>query len=147
MSKAPSPSTPDASTIQEQPERIAAFPVSIFITAAAAALVGAFFLPWITIGDLLTTTGYKFALGPSSSAEARMFLAVPLVALIAVVAGLINKKQQRGAARIAGLLPIIAFFYVVIRYGQDATQLFGVGAWMSVGVGVLLFVLGCLRQK
>jgi hypothetical protein len=148
MSQEPLTSSLPATTNQAETTASApASPIPVLITASAAALVGAFFLPWVELGGLVSTTGYNFALGPTSSGEQKMFVAVPLIALITVLAGLISRKQQRGAARIAGSLPLIGFIYILIRYGQDATQLFGAGAWISLCLGIVLLVLGCVRLK
>jgi hypothetical protein len=121
--------------------------LSVFIFLSAAALIGAFFLPWLNIGGLLTASGYKYSLADDTGAEARMFLAIPLTAAITILAGFVNQKQQRGAARISGLLPIVGLIYVLVRYGKDVTQLLGAGAWISICLGVVLFVLGCVKPK
>jgi hypothetical protein len=130
-----------------QPQPAPGPTLSVFIFLSAAALIGSFFLPWINIGGLLAASGYKYSLADDTGMEARIFLAIPLTAAITILMGFVNQHQQPGAARITGLLPIAGLIYVSIRYGKDVTQLLGVGAWLSICLGIVLFLLGCIKLK
>jgi len=130
-----------------QPKTSTGSNLSVFMFLCAAALVGCFFLPWINFGGLVTVTGYKYAMAENASNEARMFLAIPVAALITILVGLAKPGELRGGARITGLLPLFGLIYALARYGNDVTQVLGAGAWLSLCIGVVLFVLGYVKPK
>jgi len=121
--------------------------LSVFILLCSVALAGCFFLPWINIGGVLKASGYSYALADDAGIEARIFLAIPAAAILTIIMGFVNQKQCRGAARITGLLPVAGLVYAIIRYGKDVTQILGAGAWLTLSLGVALFVIGCLKPK
>jgi hypothetical protein len=137
----------EAASISSQPKSSAASSLPVFISLCAAALFGCFFLPWVSIGGLFVATGYQFTLGPHAGDEAKIFLAIPITALLAIFVGFLSRKQQRGAARIAGLMPIAGLIYVMVRNGKDVVEVLGAGAWLSICLGVALFILGCVKPK
>ena len=139
----------------------------------AAALILAFFLPWVSIGGLLTIHGYKIpdivqALSGLGSSLAEMgnetgqasqgtpavtyaiygLYLIPLLAVYFLVrAG--TGKSTKGVGLAAGLLPVAAFAFVFIKGGMGALKVLGFGAFLTIAsaIGLLLYVTGVVKAR
>src|SRR4051812_34357833 len=59
-----------------------------------------------------------------------------------------NDAPQRQIDRsVAGLMPLVGLVYAIIRVGGDITSVVGIGAWLSIFIGLVLFVVACVKTK
>ena len=106
------------------------------ILICSLALMGCFFLPWITF-FLGTASGYDLQQLPTN--EAKLVWLIPLTALVALVAA-ITRKSVLLAAQTDGAMPFMALIYYRVKLGEDLFQILQIGAYLSLALGVILFV-------
>jgi hypothetical protein len=107
------------------------------------ALIGCFFLPWIKF-IFGTPSGYDLQQLPSD--EAKLVWLIPATALVALLAAMI-KKGVLVTAQIAGAMPFLALIYYRVKLGEELFQILQIGAYLSLALGVILFITPRFLEK
>ena len=143
----------------------------------ALVLLGAFFLPWFgaDLGQIFGTTtgvaekisGYKLLRGvieltlQASDAGAPdafsqsfnefwplwLLAAIPVFGLLTLLAGLAGSGLAGAFGFLAGAVPVGETIYLLAEEGTRAFQYFEVGAWITLGVGVLLVLIAFAPRR
>ena len=130
----PSSAQPTAPTPAERSPKVR----HNLISLCAAALVGAFFLPWVSIlGGKIS--GLDIQKNVSSY---KLVWLMPALGLLVLLLNMANQSTNL-IRRVAALCPFAILFYSLTQSGTDLFQILDVGAWLALLVGVvLLFVPG-----
>lgn len=108
--------------------------VNVFTSLAAAALVMAFFMPWIAlvIGwrgvDVMRTESYSFV------------VILPLLSAVLLVLSLLDRSVA-WLRRLTGLVPFLILAYGLYHFGVDLFRGLMLGAWLSLIAGAVLLLL------
>jgi hypothetical protein len=108
--------------------------VNVFTSLAAAALVMAFFMPWIAlvIGwrgvDVMRTETYSFV------------VILPLLSIVLLVLSLLDRSVA-WLRRLTGLVPFLILAYGLYHFGMDLFRGLMLGAWLSLIAGAVLLLL------
>jgi hypothetical protein len=113
------------------------------IVLCSLGLIGCFFLPWITI-FLGTPSGFQIQQLPGTDAKLVWF--IPIGGLLALFAA-VTKQSVRSAAKLAGGLPFVALVYYWKEIGDGFFQALQIGAWLTLIVAAVLFVLPSFLTK
>ena len=127
----------------------------------AIVLLVAFFLPWLSIGGLISFSGYQLpnaaqglnALAsafsesePETNYAAYLVYLVPLVAIAVLAADYLksDEKTTRIISIVAGVIPVGGFIYAVTQVEFSALA---IGAFLTFlsGVGILLATFGVVK--
>jgi hypothetical protein len=106
------------------------------VAACAAALLGCFFLPWVSF-MAFKITGMHIA---REGGKAAFLWGIPALALLALILSA-AKKPYRIAACLAGLGPFIALGWFLNEAGQDALRIVQPTGWLTLVFGLTLIVL------
>jgi hypothetical protein len=106
------------------------------VNLCALGLGVSFFLPWAQFFGA-NLSGFDLQ---KSGDEQRLLWLIPMFCVITIVAGF-AKASQHIAARITGALPFIVGIYWYYKIGSDLTKLLTYGAYLSLILGVALFIL------
>lgn len=142
----------------------------------ALVLLGAFFLPWFgadlgqvfgaTTGAAEKISGYKLVRGVieltlqasdagvpdafSHSLEQAwpiwLLAAIPLFGLLTLLAGLAGSGLAGAFGFLAGAVPVGETIYLMVEEGTEPFQYFEIGAWGTLGAGVLLVLFAFLPK-
>ena len=135
------PSDTTAPAVRPQSEG-SSFLCSI-IALCSLAIVGCFFLPWIAI-FLGTPSGYDLQQLPSS--EVKLIWLIPVTALIAFFSA-IGRAGVLGTSQLAGAMPFLALIYYCFRHGTDLLHTLQIGAYLTLALGAILFILPRFLEK
>jgi hypothetical protein len=113
------------------------------IALGSLALIGCFFLPWIAI-LAANLSGYQIQQLPSD--EARLVWAIPLGGLLSFFAA-VAKQGVAVAAPVAGAIPFLALIYYRAKLGEDFFGALQPGAYLTLVVAGVLFVLPRFMTK
>ena len=113
------------------------------ILVCSLALIGCFFLPWIKF-LFGTPSGYDLQQLPSD--EAKLVWLIPATALVALLAAM-TKKGVLVASQAAGAMPFLALIYYRIKLGEELFQILQIGAYLSLVLGVILFITPRFLEK
>lgn len=102
----------------------------------AGGLFISFFLPWATImgGNI---SGFEL----QKLGEYHKLLWLIPVCSVITIAGGVTGKGQRLAAQVTGALPYFTLIYWFYQLGKDLTEIMTVGAYLSLGLGLVMFIL------
>ena len=98
----------------------------------ALGMCAAFFMPWMTI----------FGLGVSGStlgnigSEGQAAWIVLLLAALSAVTHFANPVKALNV--VAGIAPFVMLFYYAAKMGDKLFEVLGVGAWLTLGCGLVL---------
>jgi hypothetical protein len=116
------------------------------IALCALAMIGCFFLPWLNVFLGQAASGYQLQQLPSD--EAKLIWAIPAGGLLALLAAAANLKQGIATtSKLAGALPFLALLYYGVKIGQDLFQNLQIGAYLTLILGLALFVLPRFLKK
>src|ERR1700722_14414141 len=144
----PTPESPTASPTPSQAPKAVERNKQIHaaISLCALAMIGCFFLPWLNVFLGQTAPGYQLQQLPSD--EAKLIWAIPAGGLLALLAAAANVKQGIAAtSQLAGALPFLALPYYGVKIGQDLFQSLQIGAYLTLILGAVLFVLPRFLEK
>ena len=117
---------------------------SQLVSICAVGLIICFFLPWISFFFWGKPSGFDLAkLGAKAegNAVALVFLwAIPFFSLVTVLAGMV-KQSQKNIAQFTGVLPCAALAYALFYHGSDLMKILEFGAYISLFLGLVLFIL------
>ena len=115
--------------------------VNVFTSLAAAALLLAFFMPWIALivggrgVDVMRTETYSFV------------VILPLLSAVLLVLSLLHRRVV-WLRRVTGLVPFLILAYGLYHIGVDLFRGLMLGAWLSLIAGAVLLLLpNPVRQK
>ncbi|MEJ0091326.1 MAG: hypothetical protein WDM80_16470 [Limisphaerales bacterium] len=111
---------------------------SQLVSLCALGLGVSFFLPW---AHVLFVSPSGFDLQKDGSEQLLLWL-IPIMCVITIVAGFANSGQY-SAARMTGLLPFFVGAYWYSKIGSDLSHMLAYGAYLSLGLGAIMFVLAC----
>ena len=106
-------------------------------SVCAAGLFVSFFLPWINFLGLKASLFHAAKQG----GENLLYLSLPSFCVLTIIGG-VTGKGQKTAAQLAGAVPFFAVGHSLYTHGTDIMQIFGIGAWLGLGLGLVLFLLG-----
>ena len=132
----PQPSTSAESSPASIENQNVGFTKSQAVTACAAGLAICFFLPWLE-------SFFGKPSGLDLAKQGGKWLAlwlIPIFGGITFVAGLM-KQPQRVAAQVTGALPFAALAVGLYDGGSDLFKVLAFGAWLSLALGLALFIL------
>ena len=144
----PAPESPTATPTPSPDPKVAEWNKQIHsaIALCALAMIGCFFLPWLNVFLGQTASGYQLQQLPSD--EAKLIWAIPAGGLLALLAATANVRQGIAAtSQLAGALPFLALLYYGVKIGQDLLQNLQIGAYLTLILGVALFVLPRFLKK
>ena len=106
------------------------------VSMCAGGLFISFFLPWATImgGNI---SGFEL----QKLGEYHKLLWLIPVCSVITIAGGVTGKGQRLAAQVTGALPYFTLIYWFYQLGKDLTEIMTVGAYLSLGLGLVMFIL------
>lgn len=128
----------------------------------ALTLVVAFFLPWVSVFivsvnglDLATGGGSLADLGRQASSKHGqdwywyLLFLVPLLAALHLVLALRFDRYHKALAVATGAVPVALFAYALARSGGKLFNFLGIGAWLTVIAGIVMFLLalGVIKRK
>lgn len=108
--------------------------VNVFTSLAAAALLMAFFMPWIALivgwrgVDVMRTETYSFV------------VILPLLSAVLLVLSLLDRSVA-WLRRLTGLVPFLILAYGLYHFGANLFQGLMLGAWLSLIAGAVLLLL------
>lgn len=105
------------------------------VALCAAALLVCFFLPWINV--LVAVSGFHLA---KEGGLHLLFWLVPIFSALTILA-VITKRSPKIAAQLTGALPFAALAYGYSKLGKDIFQIIALGGYLSLGLGLILFIL------
>lgn len=105
------------------------------IIGCAVGLCVCFFLPWINL-FVVAPSGLDLAKG---AGNAWLFFGLPIFAIFAFTAA-VTGKGYTFPALLAGLTPFAILLYGLNQTGSGIFQSLAVGAWISLGLGIALFL-------
>jgi hypothetical protein len=106
------------------------------ISLCAAGLLVCFFLPWVNL-LLVKPSGRDLA---SEGGKLLLLWSIPIFSAITILAG-IAKQSQKTVAQLTGALPFIFLGLGLYDEGKDLMQGLELGAYISLGLGLVLFIL------
>jgi len=122
----------------------------------AVVLLVAFFLPWVSIGGIVTLSGYNFtelvrtvnAMGVPTELNLNL---VYLIWLIPVSANAIlyaeySGRSSRVLSIVGGAIPLLVAGYAFIKLGFDMVDTMSIGAVLTVAAGLGL-VIAAIRNQ
>jgi hypothetical protein len=117
------------------------------ILCGASLMVG-FFMPWLTVGELMSVSGLGLAFSNGqmvtmiSGSHRFLLLAIPAVALLLVIGGIVGNRLAPWSAVIGGLVILGYGFFTVVRMFISST---GLGMWIVLGSVVLALAIGLVE--
>ncbi len=136
------PASPSSTVILQSDMEQQNRSVQILIALVALAMLGCFFLPWITL--LGSLSGFDLQKLPSTEAE--LVWCIPAGAALALLA--VAAKTGVGAAsQLAGAIPFLALIYYRTKLGDRFFQSLQYGAHLTLFFGAVLFVLPRFLKK
>ena len=113
------------------------------ISLCALGLMACFFLPWIKLlfADL---SGYQLQQLPGDGVK--LLWIIPGMALVALITAIANQQVANGS-QLAGMMPFVALVYYRFKLGDDFFQALEIGAYVSLGLGAVLFFLPRFLSK
>jgi hypothetical protein len=115
----------------------------LLIILCSLGLIGCFFLPWISI-FLANPSGFQIQ--QLSGTDAKLVWFIPLGGLLALFAAA-TKQSVASAARVAGLVPFLSLLYYWHELGDGFFQALLIGAWLTLIVAAILFILPSFLTK
>jgi small-conductance mechanosensitive channel len=117
---------------------------SQILSACAVGLIICFFLPWISFLFLGKPSGFDLA-KEGAKAEGKAFAlvflwAIPFCSIVTVLAGMV-KQSQKNIAQFTGALPFAALAVALYFNGSDLLKVLEFGAYISLVLGLVLFIL------
>lgn len=115
-----------------------------FALCGLGLLVG-FFLPWLTIGELMSVSGagLVFADGQVvtllSGSQRFLLFAIPGIAVLLVMGGVLGNRLAPWAAVVGGVVILGYGLFTLIRVFLSST---GLGMWLVIASAVLALALG-----
>ena len=104
----------------------------------ALGLLLAFFLPWVR---LFFFKGSGYDVGIHLSGKAQVVWLFPTLA-VAVIVAAIQNLRTRVVCLIAGALPYVALAWGASRLKSDVFRVLTIGAYLSLGFGAGLLIVG-----
>jgi hypothetical protein len=144
----PAPESPTATPTPSPDPKVAEWNKQIHaaISLSALAMFGCFFLPRLNVFLGQTASGYELQQLPSD--EAKLIWAIPARGLLALLAAVANVKHGiEVTSQLAGALPFLALIYYGVKIGQDLLPILQIGAYLTLILGVALFVLPRFLKK
>lgn len=132
--KTQTPTGPPSTTDTDHPR--VSLNLSQIVSLCAAGLLVSFFLPWINFLGLKLS---GFELGKSGDKGLLLWL-IPVLGALVIFAG-ITRRSQKMVAQLVGVLPFFVLGYGIYREGKDLLQVLGMGAYIALLLGAVLFVL------
>ena len=132
--KTQTPTEPRSTAATDHPS--VSLNLSQTVSLCAGGLLVSFFLPWINFLGLKLS---GFDLAKSGDKGLLLWLILVLCALV-IFAG-ITKRSQKMAAQLVGILPFFVLGYGIYREGKDLLHFLGLGAYIALLLGAVLFVL------
>lgn len=131
----------------------------IFTIILSLALLGSFFMPYISIGIYGGASGYDIVFQPGGAGEWEKYvwLLIPLSAIILLIGALNNEHYFLGRGLFCWL-PLLTIIYFIVRLflsikgeGKSApimeyVKIFGVGFWVTLVISLLLAFVNPKRK-
>lgn len=114
------------------------------IAICSLALMGCFFLPWVEVFLGQTASGYDLQQLPSNGAK--LVWIIPAGGLLAFIAAL-ARLGAASASQLAGAFPFLTLLYYCIELGHELFDDLRIGAYLTLLVGAVLFVLPRFLKK
>lgn len=129
----------------------------------AAGLIVFFFFPWITIGGLISISGYQIpdivkgfgqlaAIGGTGKTDPRVYLfyliyLIPIFSALTIVFAMTD-KSTKASGFIAGVAPIAALIYSLSEAGTNTFEGMAIGAWLTLltAIAMLSAVFGLIKM-
>jgi hypothetical protein len=116
----------------------------VFALCGLGLLVG-FFMPWLTLGDLVSVSGLGLAFSEGqmvsmiSGSHRFLLFAIPALAVLLVIGGVVGNRLAPWAAVAGGIVVLGYGLFTVIRLFISST---GLGMWLVIGSAVVALALG-----
>ena len=110
---------------------------SQLMSICALGLAICFFLPWL---NLFFGKPSGFDIAKQEGGKALLLWSVPIFSALTIFANLTGRNQKI-VAQLTGALPFIILAYALSQGGRDVLRLLEVGAYVSLVIGLALFVL------
>ncbi|HBJ88117.1 MAG TPA: hypothetical protein DDZ88_30540 [Verrucomicrobiales bacterium] len=102
---------------------------------ASLGICAAFFMPWLTVMGGLGVSGNTLGrIGNVGQAAWIVFVLAAISALTHFA------RPAKPLNVVAGLAPFALLFYVASKMGSELFQILGIGAWLTLGCGLVLLV-------
>jgi len=105
------------------------------IMLCALGLLICFFLPWINF--IVAISGLDLA---KQGDRHLLFWLIPAFSALTLFA-VFTKRSPKIIAQLTGALPFVALVYGYIKVGKDLFQMLMVGSYLSLVLGLVLFIL------
>ncbi|MCA9574941.1 MAG: hypothetical protein H6726_17170 [Sandaracinaceae bacterium] len=117
---------------------------------AGVGLMTGFFMPWVTLGDMVSVSGFSLVLtggdvveqlsGPSRG----VIFSIPLLGLALLSTAIKGFRVLAWAGLATGILILLVGLYTLITVFLDST---GMGMWVLIGAALLALGTGALAVR
>jgi hypothetical protein len=127
--------------------RVGSLVMRVMLGACGVALIAGFFMRWLTLGDMVSVSGFSLIVTEGemvsllSGAHRVLLFAVPVFGILLVVAGAIGHRFGLWVALITGVTVLGFGMYTVIRLFLEST---GAGLWIVIGASLLALALSLI---
>jgi hypothetical protein len=135
-----------------QADKPAAAPIWLRIVQglAATGLIVGFFMPWITLGELVSLSGFSMVLTGGEAVERLsapsrgLIFSIPLIGLALLATSLKGFRGLAWTGMATGILIVLVGLYTLISAFLDST---GMGMWLVSGSAMLALGTGALALR
>ncbi len=106
------------------------------VNICATGLGICFLLPWINFLGL-NLSGFDFA---KQGGKGLLLWSIPIFCAITIFATM-TKRNAKIIGQLTGALPFFVLAYGLYQEGKDLMQVLGMGAWIGLVLGLVLFIL------
>lgn len=117
----------------------------IVLGAVGLAMVIGFFLPWISLGELISASGYDLVSREAFSPLTRLIFALCPIGGAALVLGAVSGARGLGAG--AWILGAGILLYSGYRLLQVLLLTTGVGLWIVITAALVAVIVGLFLKK
>jgi hypothetical protein len=127
--------------------RIGSMVMRVLLGGCGVALVGGFFMRWLTLGDMVSVSGFTLIVTEGemvsllSGSHRFLLFAVPVFGILLVVAGVFGHRFGLWVALVTGVTVLGFGAFTLIRLFVEST---GAGLWIVVGASLLALALSLI---
>jgi hypothetical protein len=127
--------------------RVGSLVMRILLGACGVALIAGFFMRWLTLGDMVSVSGFSLIVTQGemvsllSGSHRFLLFAVPVFGILLVVAGAIGHRFGLWVALVTGVTVLGFGAFTLIRLFIEST---GAGLWIVVGASLLALSLSLI---